>query len=127
MLRSARQATAKPRRMGTSASGDGGGAAVPARRAKAAPRVTRTTFLAWCRPRSRLPALLHMKANPTRTNPTSSPVWFAPIKRQAASGDPAGADVVADAAGAAGWRRGWAGLLWADPGRDSPPEATNAV
>ena len=43
-----------------------------------------------------------MKTNPTRTNLTSSPVRFAPIKWQAASGDPAGADAEADAGGAAG-------------------------
>src|SRR6266849_3012874 len=117
MLRSARQAAAKPRRMVTSASGGGGGAAVPARRAKAGLRVTRTRFLGLYLTWSRLPALLRMKANPTRTNPTSSPVWCAPIKRQAASGGPAGADVVADAAGAAGWRMVWPDRLWTNSGR----------
>src|SRR5260370_36085554 len=103
--------------MATSASGAGGVAAVPARPAKADPRVTRTRFLALYLTRPRLPALLRMKANPTRTNPTSSPVWFAPIKRPAASGGLAGADVVADAAGAAGWGMGSPGRLWTNSRR----------
>ena len=43
-LRPARKPTAKPMRTATSASGAGGGAAVPARRAKAGQRVTTTRF-----------------------------------------------------------------------------------
>src|SRR6266404_4412671 len=102
--------------MATSASVGVGVAAVPARSAKAGPRVTRTRFLALCLTRPRLPAPLRMKADPTKTNPTSSPERFAPIKRQAASDDPAGADVVADAAGAAGWRTASPDRLWTNSG-----------
>ena len=58
-----------------------------------------------------------MRANPTRTKPTNSPEWFAPIRRQAASGGPAVADVVADAAGAAGRRTVWPDRSWTNSGR----------
>src|ERR1700682_1820892 len=92
--------------MPTSASGGGGGAAVPARRAKA-DRVTRTLFLALLRPRSRFQASPATKVNPRRTNPTSSPEWLARIRRRAAGGGPAVADVVADAAGVAARRTVW--------------------
>ena len=48
-----------------------------------------------------------MKANPTRTKARISPARFAPIRRRAASGGPAAADVAADAAGAADRRMVW--------------------
>src|SRR3982074_1969110 len=102
-------------RKATSASGDGGGVAVPARRVKAVPRVTRANSLAMRLTRSRLPALLPMKAHPTKTSLRTSLAWFAPIRRPAASGDPAVADVVADAAGAGAPENGRAGPPGANP------------
>src|SRR3981081_103800 len=100
-------ATAKPKRTATSASGDDGGEAVPARRAKPAattltPRVLRLT-------RSRFPASSRTKTNPTRMSPKSSPARFAPTSRQAASGGHAVVDVVAGAGGVGGPEKGLAG------------------
>src|ERR1700676_2168467 len=103
--------------MATSANGGGGGVAAPARHAKVVLLATTVTPRAFRSTPSRFPALLWKKANPTKTNPTSSPVRFAPIGRQAASGGPAVADVVADAAGAAGWRTVWPDRLSTNSGR----------
>src|SRR5260370_40401539 len=111
--------------MATSASGAGGGAAVPASRVKADRRVTRTSFLALYL--TRLPAGLWMKANPTRTNPTSSPVWFAPIKRPAAGGGPARAGGVAGGPLAAGRRMVSPDRVWANSGPHRHPDQPTRV
>ena len=98
------EAAAKPMPRVTSASGGGGGVAVPASRAKAAPRATAPTPRALRRTRLRSQAL-PMRPKVTKTNPRSSPVRLAPIRRRTASGGPAVADVAADAAGAADRRK----------------------
>ena len=92
----------RSRRGSDGASGGAAGAAVPARRAKAAPpRDDRRRRACRSKPPRSL-ASLPKRAKPTRRNPTSSRARPAPISRQAASGGPAAADAVADAAGAAG-------------------------
>ena len=112
--------------MATGASGGGGGAAVPARRAKADLPRDENDVARTARPvagRSAGPK----KANPTRTNPRSSP---APVRADQA----AGGERRPRRRGRRGGRRrrggpedGLAGSIADELGPTSAPEATSAV